>query len=95
MRRFLISGGFPVPSPFPLLCDNQSTIHQLDSPAIGSRSKHIHIRELFIKQFFNDGTFTATWIPTDSNVADIFTKPLKKVLFCRHRDALGLSIPSV
>ena len=40
-----------------------------------------------------DGSFATTWIPTSDMPADIFTKPLGSILFLRHCDVLGLSIP--
>ncbi|KAG2018571.1 hypothetical protein CC2G_015308 [Coprinopsis cinerea AmutBmut pab1-1] len=90
MRLFLLICNFPVPQPFPLICDNKSTLYQMESPAVGSKSKHVHIRELFAKQYFADGTFKAEWVATNVNVADIFTKPLRANLFERHRKALNL-----
>jgi hypothetical protein len=92
-RLLLITCGLPVPSPFPMLIDNKSAISQVNSPAITARSKHIHIRHLFIKEHFNDGTFSANWVPSSLNVADIFTKPLSSPLFERHREALGIIPP--
>lgn len=90
MRLFLMICGFPVPSPFPILVDNKSALAQVSSPAVTARSKHIHIRELFIKQYFSDGTFQANWVSTNVNVADIFTKPLSRVLFEKFRLSLGI-----
>ncbi|RXW12613.1 hypothetical protein EST38_g13242 [Candolleomyces aberdarensis] len=92
-RLLLIICGLPVPSPFPIMIDNKSAIAQVNSPAITSRSKHIHIRNLFIKEHFNDRTFSANWVPSSVNVADIFTKPLSSPLFEKHHDALGIVSP--
>ncbi|RXW15139.1 hypothetical protein EST38_g10715 [Candolleomyces aberdarensis] len=92
-RLFLMTSGFEVPSPFPMLIDNKSAISQASSPAISARSKHIHIKYLFIKNYFGDGTLTPTWVSSSVNVADIFTKLLSFPLFDRHRTALGI-VPS-
>ncbi|RXW12027.1 hypothetical protein EST38_g13828 [Candolleomyces aberdarensis] len=92
-RLLLITCGLPVPSPFPMLIDNKSAIAQVNLPAITSRSKHIHIRNLFIKEHFNDGTFSANWISLSVNVTNIFTKPLSSSLFEKHRDSLGIVSP--
>ncbi|KAJ2930109.1 hypothetical protein H1R20_g6974, partial [Candolleomyces eurysporus] len=89
-RLFLMTSGIPVPSPFPMLIDNKSAIAQATSPAITPRSKHIHIRYLFIKNYFGDGTFKPVWVSSSINVADIFTKLLSFSLFDRHRSALGI-----
>ncbi|KAJ2914738.1 hypothetical protein MD484_g5685, partial [Candolleomyces efflorescens] len=92
-RLFLMTSGIDVPSPFPMLIDNKSAIAQASSPAISARSKHIHIKYLFIKNYFGDGTLTPTWVSSSVNVADIFTKLLSFPLFDRHRTALGI-VPS-
>ena len=53
----------------------------------------IDIRHHFIRAHVQNGSFTTIWIPTADMPADIFTKPLKSILFSRHRNVLGLSIP--
>jgi Reverse transcriptase (RNA-dependent DNA polymerase)/GAG-pre-integrase domain len=95
LRTFLCILKFPVPRPFPILSDNQATCSLSNSPAISARSKHIDIRHHFIRDHVQDGSFSTTWIPTADMPADIFTKPLPFPIFSRHRDILGLSIPSI
>lgn len=90
LRRFLLEMGLPIPSPFPMFMDSKSAISQIMSPAITARSKHIHIRELFIKHYFSDGSFVADWLGGQDNVADLFTKPLDRVKFELHRKAVGV-----
>jgi len=57
IRLFLIILGLPFPSPFPLLCDNQSALNIANSEAVHSRSKHIDVRHHFIKQVIASGAF--------------------------------------
>lgn len=90
IRLFLSILKLPSPSPFPILCDNQSTCTIANTDAISSRTKHIDVRHHFIRQLISDGSFTTTWIPTSDMTADIFTKPLLSTLFSRHHDSLGL-----
>ncbi|KAJ2929095.1 hypothetical protein H1R20_g8002, partial [Candolleomyces eurysporus] len=92
-RLFLMTSGIEIPGPFPMLIDNKSAIAQASSPAISARSKHIHIKYLFIKNYFGDGTLSPTWVSSSINVADNFTKLLSFPLFDRHRTALGI-VPS-
>jgi hypothetical protein len=47
MRLFLASLDFPLPKPFPLICDNQGA-HCLSDSAAFSWSKHIDVRNHFI-----------------------------------------------
>jgi hypothetical protein len=93
LRVFLGALKLPVPRPFPILSDNQAACALSHSPAISARSKHIDIRHHFIRAHVQDGSFTTVWIPTVDMPADIFTKPLNSILFSRHREVLGLSIP--
>jgi Reverse transcriptase (RNA-dependent DNA polymerase) len=90
---FLSLTKIPFPSPFPILCDNQSTCTIANTDSISSRTKHIDVRHHFIRQHLNDGTFITVWVPTSDMTADIFTKPLLSTLFLRHRENLGLLIP--
>jgi len=65
IRLFLTIHQFPVPQPFPLLCDNQSTLSLVQSEAISSHSKHIdvlyHIQSILM--FFI--IFSVTMFPMD------------------------------
>jgi transposase InsO family protein len=90
IRLFLTSLQLPIPTPFPLLCDNQSAIKLANSDTSSSRSKHIDVRYHFICKKIEDGTFVTTWIPTGDMTADIFTKPLPFPSFSKHRRALGI-----
>ena len=94
LRAFLTLLQFPVPSPFPILSDNQAACSLSHSPAVSARSKHIDIRHHFIRDLVQNGSFSTTWIPTGDMPADIFTKALPFPIFSRHRNILGLSIPS-
>ena len=64
IRLFLTIHQFPIPRPFPILCDNQSALSLIQSEAISSRSKHIDVRYHFIRDHVSDGSFSPTWIPT-------------------------------
>lgn len=92
LRLFLSLVKLPLPSPFPILCDNQSTCTIANTDSISSRTKHIDVRHHFIREHLNNGSFTTIWVPTGDMTADIFTKPLPSTLFLRHRENLGLII---
>ena len=48
LRSFLQFLKFPIPKPFPILCNNQAACSLSNSPAISARSKHIDIRHHFL-----------------------------------------------
>lgn len=94
IRLFLTSILLPHPTPFPLLCDNQSAITLTNSDTNSPQSKHIDVRYHFIHEKIEDGTFETSWILTADMTADIFTKPLPFPAFSKHCLALGVvSIP--
>jgi hypothetical protein len=44
-------------------------------------ARHIAVRYLYIRELVGHGVVTLRWISTTRNVADIFSKPLQKILF--------------
>lgn len=60
--------------------DNLSTIKAIKNPD-QKRLKHIDIKFNFIKQKVSEGLITLEYINTQNQVADIFTKPVKKSIF--------------
>jgi hypothetical protein len=80
-------------SPIPiLLCDNKSAIAMASNDALHSRSKHIDIKHHFIREQVESKAVTLQWIPTGSQIADIFTKKLAPSLFVKFRDVLVVPI---
>jgi hypothetical protein len=54
------------------------------------RTKHIDIKDLFIKQAIKFGIVKLLPVGTAENVADTLTKPLPYPIFVKHRDGLGV-----
>ncbi|GJZ62469.1 hypothetical protein Tco_0618606 [Tanacetum coccineum] len=61
----------------PIFCDNASAIAILNNPVLDSRTKHIDIRYHFIRDHILKGDIELHFIPTQYQLADIFTKPLE------------------
>jgi hypothetical protein len=70
--------------------DNQATIKTANNIINNERSKHIDVRYHFIREKVNDETIKLEYCPTTDMVADIFTKPLGRVLLEKHVRNLGL-----
>ncbi|KAI3685467.1 hypothetical protein L6452_34711 [Arctium lappa] len=68
-------------SHIPILCDNSSAIAIANNPVLHSRSKHIDIRYHFIRDHISKGDVELHFIPTDLQLADLFTKPLDEARF--------------
>ncbi|WP_208092525.1 Ty1/Copia family ribonuclease HI, partial [Escherichia coli] len=65
----------------PIFCDSTSAIAIANNPVLHSRTKHIDIRYHFIRDHVMNGDVELYFIPTDSQIADIFTKPLDEKRF--------------
>ena len=74
----------------PIYCDNQSAIAMTGNPVQHSMTKHISIRYHFIREYVDEGTMELHFVPTDQQLADIFTKPLCEATFTRLVNELGM-----
>jgi hypothetical protein len=87
IRRFVIEQGYFVP-PVVLYQDNLSTIALCNRGGAGHRTKHIKIRNFFIKERIDDGEVVVEHMPTRDMVADLETKPLQGATFKYLRERL-------
>ena len=74
----------------PILCDNTSTVHMTKNADQHSRTKHIDIRYHFLRDHYQKGDIVLEYVPTDTQLADIFTKPLDKSRFAFIRGELNI-----
>ncbi|CAB4009852.1 Poly (gag pol) of Ty Copia retrotransposon [Paramuricea clavata] len=58
--------------------DNQGAINLARNPVHHQRSKHIDIKYHFIRSEIQVGTISLKYVPTEDNIADVFTKPASK-----------------
>ena len=72
-----------------IYCDNTSAIHISRNPVQHSRTKHIKIREHFIRDLVEEKIVSLSFVPTDQQLADIFTKPLDALRFENLRKSIG------
>jgi hypothetical protein len=68
--------------------DNMSTIALCERGSSGHRTKHIKIRNFFVKEMIDSGEVTVRHMPTNDMVADMLTKPLQGSKFAGFRDVL-------
>lgn len=64
-----------------LFVDNQGAIELSRNHRIGQKSKHIDVRDLFVREQVQQGKIVVQPISTLDNVADVFTKGLPKPRF--------------
>ena len=68
----------PQPHTLVLFYDNISALHMTVNPVFHARSKHIELDYHFVRERVALGFLITQYIPTSSQVADIFTKPMSK-----------------
>lgn len=71
-------------------CDNQGAIALAKNDQFHARTKHIEIREKWVREAVAAGQVELEYIPTDQQVADGLTKPLSKDKFIAYRSAIGV-----
>lgn len=83
------------PSSTVLFGDNQTAMCWAQQ---GIRNaKHFAVRRHYLLDMVRDGIVKLQYCPSSEMVADVFTKPLLRVVFQRHRNALGVHelLPSI
>ncbi|MCO5597650.1 hypothetical protein L7F22_051731 [Adiantum nelumboides] len=68
--------GIQVQRPVVIHCDNLSSIQLAQNPVFHDRTKHIEVHYHFIRERLLDGSIDLTFMRTDEQVFDIFTKAL-------------------
>ncbi|KAJ9553412.1 hypothetical protein OSB04_017457 [Centaurea solstitialis] len=94
MRNQLLDYGFQL-SKIPIYCDNTSAIAIANNPVLHSKTKHIEIRYHFIRDHVMNGDVELHFVPTEYQLADLFTKPLDEKRFNQLISELGMLNPDV
>jgi hypothetical protein len=90
IRSFLSEVFHPLSEPFTLFSDNQSAIAMAKNDTLHNRTKHIPIRYHLIRHCVAHKKIAIYWVNTQSNCADLFTKPLDKSRTSSLAAGLGL-----
>ena len=75
-----------------LFCDNQSALALAKNPIQHQRSKHIDVKYHFIRGEVQKGFVNLVYVPSEKNLADVFTKAMTNVKLKNFSDLLmGMS----
>lgn len=84
IMRLLESIGLQVQKPMILEIDNKGAKDNANNWSVGGRTRHVEVREHFLRDLKEDGLINVLWIPTDENSSDLFTKNLSGPTFEKH-----------
>uniref|UniRef100_A0AAG5DV13 Retrovirus-related Pol polyprotein from transposon TNT 1-94 n=1 Tax=Anopheles atroparvus TaxID=41427 RepID=A0AAG5DV13_ANOAO len=70
--------------------DNQSCLKLLESDKFSNRTKHIDTKYNFVKDLCRKGTIKFVYCPSELMIADLLTKPVKRVRIEQLRKQAGL-----
>ena len=68
--------------------DNQAAMNIARNYVHHQRSKHIDIKYQFIRTEIQVGTVSLVYVPAEENIADVFTKPVRKGKLERFRHSM-------
>jgi hypothetical protein len=89
LRLLLEELGAPQKGPTDLFVDNQTAVAMANvSGTNHTRRKHIMVKYFWLREKVDDGTLAVSWVPTDHQQADIFTKPLVEDKFIDLKEKL-------
>ena len=60
-----------------LICDNQDALHVASNPVFHEKTKHIEVDCHFIREKIASGCVATSFVNSNDQLADIFTKSLK------------------
>jgi hypothetical protein len=67
-----------------LRVDNSGAKDFFNNWSVGGRMRHVHVRQLYLRDLKEDGLVRVKWIPTEENSVDVFTKNLYGPLYEKH-----------
>ncbi|KAH9714963.1 Integrase catalytic domain-containing protein [Citrus sinensis] len=79
-----------VPRPLKIYCDNSAAVSFSHNTGSSSRSKHIDIKYLFVREKIALSCVSVEYIPTELMLADPLTKALAPKVFREHVTHMGL-----
>ena len=87
-RKLLTGVGENLTEPSPCATDNVGAQALAYNPEHHKRSKHIERRHFYIRDMVEAMELVVPYVPTDENIADFLTKPLRPDLFFSMRSKI-------
>ena len=64
--------------------DNHGAVDMANNWSVGGRTRHIDVKNYFLRELKDQGILVVWYVPGDRNDADIFTKNTTAGIFERH-----------
>jgi len=81
LKKLLEEVNVSIKPPIKLYCDNKAAINISLNPVQHDRTKHVEVDRHFIKEKVEEGIICMSYVPTQEQTADVFTKGLPKQKF--------------
>ncbi len=85
-KRVIESMGLSVELPMILEIDNKGAVHLANNWSVGGRTRHMEVRQFFLRELKENGIIHTVWCPGDEMSSDLFTKNLGGELFNKHSE---------
>ena len=82
--RLLILLGLKVKLPMVLEMDNKGAVDLANNWSMGGRTRHVDVRNYFLRDLKDEGILAIRFVPGDDNDADIFTKNVTAAIREKH-----------
>ena len=83
------------PCPIPLYCDNQGSIDSAGNSQQSTRTRHIEIKDLFVRDAVRDKIVVTSKVASLDNWADFLTKNPGPVSIRMQDNRLGMELSSI
>ncbi|MCO5569078.1 hypothetical protein L7F22_022785 [Adiantum nelumboides] len=90
LRRLMADLGVGQDIANTIFTDNQSALAAARNPIFLARTKHIDVHYHYVRERLSAGEIRLAYVPTQDNLADLFTKALSPEKLETFRKALGL-----
>jgi hypothetical protein len=88
VKNVIETMGLKLEFPITIKVDNVGAIYLANNHTTSQRTKHIDIRQHFVREYIDDGIIKVLFVKSEDNDADIFTKNTTEELFIKQSEKI-------